>query len=177
MNVGRVAIVMLLVAALLAGAGVYYTNNYAFYGDVVEGGEVRLTTNAGGQQAILAEDVREIDRDTSELAYRACFTTTMSEAMLTETYVVYDTPAPTVAPDWFDCFDATEIGQALDAERAFAFLGQANIVYGFDRVVAIDDQGRGFVWHQINPCGDAHFKGDPLPPGCPEAPDETDDNG
>ena len=91
--------------------------------------------------------------------------------MLTETYEVYENPVPNVAPGWFDCFDAVEIGEALEGETAIAFLGTGNIVYGFDRVVAVTEDGRGFVWHQLNDCGEKAFDGEPLPPHCPQPPE------
>ena len=58
---------------------------------------------------------------------RACFTTPLTQATLTETYQLYDRPTPLTAPGWFDCFDADAIGEALlaggktPAHKAFAF--------------------------------------------------------
>ena len=95
----------------------------------------------------------------------------MSEALLTETYALHENPIPNNAPSWFDCFDAQAIGAALEDGTATAYLGIFNVVYGFDRVVAIDGDGRGYVWHQINECGEAAFDGDPLPDGCPPKPE------
>ena len=80
---------------------------------------------------------------------------------------------PLNAPGWFDCFDAAEIGAALEDGTAIAFLGTANVVYGFDRIVAVTDDGRGFVWHQINHCGEEVFDGNPPPEGCPPPPERT----
>ena len=64
----------------------------------------------------------------------------------------------------------SELPAALESGTALAFLGTENIVYGIDRVVAITDTGRGYVWHQINACGERVFDGDPPPPGCPPPP-------
>lgn len=171
---GKVLTVFLVLSAVLAGAGMYYLQVYAFYEDVPVSNtnDVELTTLTGDTpEAILYEAFRGIDADSSPLRYRACFTTSMSEAMLTETYVLYDNPVPNNAPGWFDCFDAQSIGAALEAGEATAYLGQSNIIFGFDRVVAIDEAGNGFVWHQINACGEAAFDGDPLPAGCPPPPE------
>jgi hypothetical protein len=170
---GKVLTVFLLLSAALAGVGMYYLQVYAFYDEVPVSNtnDVQLTTLAGNApEPILYESFRGIDADSSPLRYRACFTTGMSEAMLTETYVLYDNPVPNNAPGWFDCFDAQAIGAALEAGQATAYLGEFNIVYGFDRVVAIDESGNGYVWHQINACGEAAFDGDPLPAGCPPQP-------
>jgi hypothetical protein len=71
------------------------------------------------------------------------------------------------APGWFGCFDAEAIGEALKEGRAVAYLGEENIHYGIDRVVAVMDDGRAFAWHQINACGAVVFNGEPAPEGCP----------
>jgi hypothetical protein len=91
-------------------------------------------------------------------------------AMLTETYQVYEGATPLVAPGWFSCFNADDIGVALEEGRAVAYLGEENIQYGIDRVVAIMDDGRAFAWNQINSCGAVVFDGSPAPEGCPVPP-------
>jgi hypothetical protein len=163
----------LVISAIAAGFGMYYLQVHAFYEEIqataVE--DVQLTSlNTGLPEPILYENFKGIDADSSPLRYRACFETSMSLALLTETYEIYETPVPNNAPGWFDCFDASAVGGALENGSAFGFMGTFNIEYGFDRVVAITDDGRGFVWHQINACGQASFDGDPLPAGCPPPP-------
>ncbi|MCG6883943.1 MAG: DUF6446 family protein [Silicimonas sp.] len=170
---GKFLTVFLVVSAVLAGVGMYYLQVYAFYETVepTNVSDVQLTGLASGEpEVILYENFRAIDAESSPLRYRACFDTSMSEALLTETFVIYDNPVPNVAPGWFDCFDAKALGAALEAGKATAYLGIANVHYGFDRVVAIDGEGRGFAWHQINACGEAAFDGDPVPEGCPPPP-------
>jgi hypothetical protein len=44
------------------------------------------------------------------------------------------------------------------------------VIYGVDRVVAITEDGRGYVWHQINRCGEVVFDGQAAPDDCPEPP-------
>lgn len=170
---GKVLAVFLLASAAIAGIAMYYLQVYAFYDEVPVSGttDVQLTNRStDAPEPILYRDFQAIDADSSPLRYRACFKTDVSEALLTETFVIYDDPVPNNAPSWFDCFDAQQIGSALEAGEMTAYLGQFNITYGFDRVVAIDGAGNGYVWHQINPCGTAAFDGDPLPPGCPPPP-------
>lgn len=170
---GKVLAALLVVCAVVAGAGMYYLQVYGFYEDVQANGvdDVQLTALASGEpEAILYENFRAIDSESSPLRYRACFETGMSQAMLTETFQVYENPVPNNAPGWFDCFDAQAVGAALEEERAIGFLGTSNVVYGFDRVVAVTEDGKGYVWHQINECGEKAFDGDPLPPGCPAPP-------
>ena len=41
-------------------------------------------------------------------------------------------------------------GYDVEATGDGAYLAQADIHDGFDRVVAIFDDGRGFAWHQLN---------------------------
>ncbi len=166
-----------MLAALIAGAAMYYLQIYAFYDEVVPTGtdDVQLTSLVTGQpEPILYEDFQAIDADSSPIRYRACFTTPLSQAMLTETYQPYEGAEPLVAPGWFDCFDADEIGAALSEGTALAFMGTENHSYGIDRIVAILPDGRGFAWHQINHCGEVVFDGRPAPEDCPEPPAETD---
>ncbi|MDJ1016599.1 MAG: DUF6446 family protein [Paracoccaceae bacterium] len=163
-------------AGLIAGAAMYYLQVYAFYEEVqaTDVANVQVTSLTSGiPETILSENFKGIDADSSPLRYRACFETPMSQAMMTETYVVYDDAIPLNAPAWFECFDASAIGAALETGEAIAFLGTENIVYGIDRLVAVDGDGRGFVWHQINRCGEEVFDGKPAPEGCPPPPERT----
>lgn len=151
---GKIIAGFIVITAALAGIAVYYLQEYAFYSPVsfTPGAEVNLTPIVGGTpEAIIAEDITGIDADSSPLRYRACFTTPLTQAMLSETYVAYTGAVPLVAPGWFDCFDATMIGQALERGEALAFLSQASIHPDVDRVVAVFPDGRAFAWNQLNP--------------------------
>ena len=160
--------------ALIFAAVVYYYHIYGYYETVEPNGQddVVLTSRVSEMpEAILYEDFQAIDATSSPIRYRACFITSMSQPLLTETYMAYDHAEPLVAPSWFDCFDAVEIGKALERGEALAFLGTRNIQYGIDRVVAVMPDGRGFVWHQINDCGEVVFDGKPAPAHCPPKPE------
>jgi hypothetical protein len=175
--IARIVIIGLVVTALVAGIALYYLQVYAYYTEVVadDVGNVQLTSlHTGMPEEILFENFNAIDSDSSPIRFRACFETPLSQAMLTETYVIYPAAEPLNAPGWFDCFDAAAIGAALDIGEALAFLGVENIRYGIDRVVAILPDGRGFVWHQINRCGEVVFDGDPPPADCPPLPERTE---
>ncbi|NSX54706.1 DUF6446 family protein [Parasulfitobacter algicola] len=170
---GKIIGIFIVIVSLIAGGALYYLQVYAFYAAVEPNGvsDVQMTPIIGGQpEPILYDDFQAIDANSSPVRYRACFTTPQSQAMMTETYVTYDRAEPLEAPGWFDCFNADDIGAALENETAFAFMGTENITYGIDRVIAIMDDGRGFVWHQINACGEVVFDGRPTPDGCPEPP-------
>lgn len=151
---GRVVAGGIVVSALLAGAAIYWLQIYAFYEPVAftPGEEIRLTPIIGEEpEVIVVNDVTGIDADSSPLRFRACFTTPLTQAMLTETYRVYDEATPLVAPGWFDCFDAGQIDAALKTGEAIAFLSEAEVADGVDRVVAVFADGRGYAWHQLNP--------------------------
>ena len=151
---GKAVAGILVASALIAGAAVWYLQVHAFYQPIAAtapAAAVRLTALATGQpEQILSQGFDGIDAASSPLRYRGCFTTPLSLATATETYVLYDTPTPLNAPGWFDCFDAARIGADLEAGRALAFLSEAEIRPGVDRVVAINADGRAYAWHQLN---------------------------
>lgn len=172
----------IVLAAIIGGGAMYYLQVYAFYEpvkvsqDVVAPGTVqmRLTSLTSElPETILIDDFEGIDADSSPLRFRACFTTPHSIAMLSETFVSYDDAIPLFGPRWFGCFDAVSIGNDLAEGKAVAFLSEANIIYGIDRVIAVYDDGRAFAWHQINECGAVVFDGDPAPAGCPQPPERS----
>ncbi|WP_425092518.1 DUF6446 family protein [Tropicimonas sp. S265A] len=139
--------------ALIFGAVVYYTQVFAYYEEVAaDAVTIRLTPldETSAPEAMLTTNVQAIDGDSSPLRFRACFRTTESLALLTESYVIRDDAVPLNAPGWFDCFDAPSIGAALASGEAIAFLGEAEIADGVDRIVAVYDDGRAFAWHQLN---------------------------
>ncbi|MEM9434998.1 MAG: DUF6446 family protein [Pseudomonadota bacterium] len=167
--IGKIAIVILLLSAALGGGVLYYLQVFYYYQEVAEDAlEIELTSvSLGEPEAVLADDIRAIDADSSPIRFRACFTTPMDLAMLTETYVLHDEAIPLTAPGWFDCFDAEAIADGLADGSALAFTGQSNIAYGVDRVVAIFDDGRAYAWNQLNNCGQKAYDGSPIGPDCP----------
>jgi len=173
--IGKILAATIIISAIVAGVALYYLQVYAFYDTVTPTGtdDVQMTAQATGTpEAILYEDFRAIDSDSSPIRYRACFSTTSSLEMLSETYQPYTEGAePLNAPGWFDCFDADAIGAALEEGEARAFLGERDVEYGVDRVVAVTPDGRGYVWHQLNHCGAEVFDGNPAPAGCPTPPE------
>lgn len=171
---GKFLTVLLLTCAIGGGALMYYQQVYAYYDEVTPNGEtdVQITSLiTGAPEPILYDEFRAIDANSSPIRYRACFNTTSSQAMLTETYVLDDEAVPLTAPGWFGCFDAKDIGAAMEDGSALAFLGTANIEYGIDRMVAIHEDGRGWAWDQINRCGEIVFDGNPAPADCPAPPE------
>ena len=161
---GKIIAGFLVISGLVAGIAMYWLQVYAFYEPVSfqPGNEIRLTPiTSDVPEVIVADNVTGIDATSSPLRFRACFTTPLSQALLTETYVVYDGAEPLVAPGWFDCFDAARIGKALETGEAIAFLSEKNInsktdaagkvqLSGIDRVVAVMPDGHAYAWHQLN---------------------------
>ncbi len=174
MNAGKLIVGTIVIAAAAAGAFLWYTAERAYYTPVAfpSGAEIRLVPLVGGEpEAIVVAGVEGIDATSSPIKFRACFTTPLTLATLTETYRDYPGAEPLVAPKGFDCFDAAAIGGALETGEALAFLSEPNITYGIDRVVAVTSDGRGFAWNQINACGKHVFEGRPAPEGCPPVPE------
>ena len=91
--------------------------------------------------------------------------------MLTETYELLEEATPRNAPGWFDCFDAETLGDDLQSGKALPFMGQKNIAYGVDRIVAITEDGRGYVWHELNDCGKKAYDGTVVGEACPPRPE------
>ncbi len=150
---GKIIVGLIVIFAAVAGVALWYTAERAFYAPVSfsKGEEIRLVSVASSQpEPILVEEIEGVDADSSPIKFRACFTTSMSLATLTETYEVYDKAEPLFAPSNFPCFDAVAIGGALEKGEAVAFLSEPEIHPGVDRVVAVFPDGRAFAWHQLN---------------------------
>jgi hypothetical protein len=164
--------VVILISSLVAGVGMYYLQVYGFY-EAVSEQDVQLTALATEQpESIIFDSFQAIDAESSPIRYRACFTTTQSLALLTETYVLADGIDPRNAPGWFDCFDAAAIAAELEAGTALTFMGEKNIHFGVDRIVAITEDGRGYVWHELNDCGEKAYDGTIVGEECPRRPTE-----
>jgi hypothetical protein len=149
--IGKIVAGGIVAIAVLAGAALYYLQVYHYYERVeVAPDEIALTLLEGGTETIPMDQAAAIDAYSSPIRYRACFVTPLSGDSLAGRVVAYPQAEPLNAPGWFDCFDADEIGEALERGTARAFLGTKNFSHGVDRVVAILDDGRGYVWHQVN---------------------------
>ena len=164
-----------MLSAVIAGAALYYLQIYGFYEEVdLQADTVTLVTLEGtAPEVIPVEGFRAIDADSSPIRYRACFTTPYSLALLTETFQMVEDMTPRNAPGWFDCFDAEAIAGELDAGTALTFMSQKNIHFGVDRVVAITTDGRGYVWHELNDCGEKAYDGTIVGEECPPVPVRT----
>lgn len=173
---GRIVAAAIVVCALAAGIAIYYLQEFGFYHTVtpVPGRDVTLVVRATGQpEPVEYAEFQAIDADSSPIRYRACFATSLDPDRLTGTYVELRHKSPRNAPFWFDCFDAREIGDEIEAGRARTFLSIKNVHYGVDRIVAITSDGRGFAWHDLNGCGERAYDGTVVGEDCPPRPDPT----
>lgn len=169
MNVGRIAAVVIVLSGLIAGVAMYYLQVYGYYTQLEPQSDYQVATPEDGTTRLSIADFEGIDSNSSPLRYRACFTI---EGALPP-MVDYPAGEPLNAPGWFDCFDAAHIGGDLETGAARAVLVEANVRFGFDRVMAIYPDGRARVWPQVNACGEAFFDGRSLPEGCPNPPEES----
>ncbi|MFN4203302.1 MAG: DUF6446 family protein [Tabrizicola sp.] len=153
MNAGKIIVGAIVIVAAVAGGFLWYTAERAYYEPVAfqTGAEIRLVPVTGGPpEAIVVGNIEGIDAASSPIKFRACFTTPLSLAMLSETYRIYEGAEPLVAPSNFPCFDAVAIGRALESGEALAFLSEPEIHPGVDRVVAVFPDGRAYAWQQTN---------------------------
>ena len=168
---GKIVGIVILVSALIAGAALYYLQIYGFYDDVPDAQVELVSLTTQEPEEIAADNLQAIDADSSPIRFRACFTHDISLAMATETYEMTDHTDPRNAPGWFDCFDAAAIGAEIEAGTALTFLGAKNVHYGVDRIVALTDDGRGYIWHELNDCGEKSYDGTVIGETCPERPE------
>jgi len=169
---GKIIGIVIMVSALIAGLGLYYLQIYGFYREVPVADVTLVSLTSQEPEPIAADAVQAIDADSSPIRFRACFATDLSLPLLTETYVLVDSATPRNAPGWFDCFDAEALGNEIETGKALTFLGQKNIAYGVDRIVAITDDGRGYVWHELNDCGEKAYDGTVVGEECPPVPNQ-----
>ncbi|MBB3712204.1 hypothetical protein FHS00_001781 [Limimaricola variabilis] len=169
----RIVISALLAFALLSGVLMWYLQVYAYYEELTPAqvGEVVVLDDRAAPIPVAVSELRAIDADSSPIRFRACMT--VQDVTPFEHAVEHERAEPLVAPGWFDCFDAREVGEALESGQAKAYVWKLNEPYGIDRVLAVMPDGRGLAWNQINACGEIVFDGDPVPPGCPTPPEGT----
>lgn len=170
---GKLLAILLLLSAIVAGLGMYYLQVYGYYYEVEPqpGQDVALMTDAGGvPEPIAYSGFHAIDADSSPIRYRACFETELSPDQMAG-YVPVENSEPLTAPGWFECYDAVSLAEALESGQARAFMGVKNIHFGVDRIVAITADGKGYVWHALNNCGEKAYDGTVVGEECPPRPE------
>lgn len=166
---GKIVVIVILACALFGGVALYYLQVYGYYNAVEDPGGFAVQ-GPDGPVAIGYSGFEGIDAESSPLRYRACFAT---DAALTDLPEPLEDATPRNAPGWFDCFDAEAIADALKGGTARAYFAKKNIHYGVDRIIAITEDGRGFVWHDLNDCGEKAYDGTVVGEACPPRPEEA----
>ncbi len=115
---GRFIVSVIVICAALAGAAMFYLQIYGFYDDVSETDNRVVLTSVvtGAPEEIPVSSLSAIDADSSPIRYRACFQTDQSIGMLTESFELHPKAEPRVAPGWFECFEAEQIGMTSQTE-------------------------------------------------------------
>ena len=170
---GKLVVITIILLGLVVGASIYYLQVYGFYREIPSSGaqDVTLITLADGtSQPIEHTGFKAIDADSSPIRYRACFTTSITPDQARSLYVEAPGIDPRNAPGWFDCFDAEDIGAGLKDGSVVSFLSAKNFAYGVDRIVAIDADGRGYIWPNLNECGTKAYDGSLVGEECPARP-------
>ncbi len=166
---GKLLGIFIIATALIFGAAVYYFQVFYYYETVEDdAGQVFLTPLDGtAPRHIPYADFEGIDASSSPIRFRGCFTTPETVQSLDAGFEPYEGANPRNAPFWFGCFDAEAIGLLIETGKAHVYTAQRNVEYGIDRVVAVADDGRGWIWEEINECGDKAYDGTPLGEDCP----------
>lgn len=146
---GKWPALILIAAAISAGIGVWYAQEYGFYDRIgaTDPAASVLVQTAEGPVALDPIGFTGIDADSSPLRWRACF---RLDAPLPADVLPFPDPTPLNGPNWFDCYDAARIGADLQSGAARAILSQSEIRPDVDRVLAIYPDGRAYGWHQFN---------------------------
>ncbi|QXT41287.1 DUF6446 family protein [Gymnodinialimonas ceratoperidinii] len=147
MTSGRIIVVVIVLSTIIFGLGLWYTNTRAYYAPV-EDLVLTVQTEDGTLVPLDVSNAEAIDAATSPLRFRACFT--LDDPAPLVDAMPYEDPTPLIPPAWFDCFDATALGEALEAGTAQAYLGAFDTARGVDLVVATFPDGRGYAWTQLN---------------------------
>ena len=135
---------VLAFAAFLAvfAAALVWAQVFAYY-ERQEG--VGALTIAG--EAVSVAGYAGIDAATSPLKLRGCLR--IDPAAVAGLDPAADA-TPLNAPFWFRCFSARALTRDLAAGAAKAYRIARNEPEGFDLMLAVYPDGRGFVWRQLN---------------------------
>ena len=80
----------ILAVTAVFGIGVYYAQVYGYY-ETFNQGDVALTSvTSGDSERIPVSAFEGIDANSSPIRYRACFRTSLSTELLTETFTTLD---------------------------------------------------------------------------------------
>ncbi len=98
-------------------------------------------------KSIAISDYDGIDATSSPLKLRGCF---RIDPVSVVSLPVAPDATPLVAPFWFGCFDARALTRDIAAGKATAHLVARDTPDGFDMMIAVYPDGRGYLWRQLN---------------------------
>ncbi|HRO13071.1 DUF6446 family protein [Amaricoccus sp.] len=139
---GRRLILAFLGFLLLFVAGLVWTQLFAYY-ERQRG--VGALTIAG--EAVPVAGYDGIDSAASPLKLRGCF---RIDPAAVAGLAPDPGATPLNAPFWFRCFSARELTRDLAAGAARAYRIGHDTPEGFDLMLAVYPDGRGYVWRQLN---------------------------
>jgi hypothetical protein len=140
MNGKRIVIGLLAFTAIF-GLGLWYAQTLAYY-DRVDGLESVIVAG----QPVPVRGYDGLDGTSSPLKLRGCFTLDRAAMPDLETL---EEASPLTTPGWFECFNATAIGNAIRRGEARAVVAAENEPEGFDRIIAYFPDGRAFMWREV----------------------------
>ena len=149
MTSGRLIAIAIIAITAVFAAVLWYAQTRAYF-ETLDQADLVVTLPSGDVVALAHDAFQGIDAASSPLRFRGCFLLEGEALALASGAMPHPDPTPLVAPDWFGCFDARAIGEALTSAEAVAILSVHEIHRGIDRVIAVYPDGRGFAWHQLN---------------------------
>ena len=139
---GRRLVLVFLAFLLVFAAALVWFQFFAFYD---RHHDVAALPVPG--QPIPITDYDGIDATSSPLKLRGCF---RIDPVSVVSLPVAPDATPLVAPFWFRCFNARALTRDLAAGKATAHLVSRDTPDGFDLMVAVYPDGRGYLWRQLN---------------------------
>lgn len=140
---GRRLVGGFLVFLAIFAAALVYAQFFAFYERQRGVGALRIE----GETVPIA-DYDGIDATSSPLKLRGCF---RIDPAAVAALAPAAKPTPLNPPFWFRCFDAGAIAADLASGAARAYAIGAGEPEGFDTMIAVYPDGRGYLWRQLAP--------------------------
>ena len=139
---GRRLVLAFLAFLAVFAAGLVWTQLFAYYQRQTGVGALTI---AG--QAVPVADYDGIDAATSPLKLRGCLR--IDPAAVAALAPATDA-TPLNPPFWFRCFSARALSRDLAAGAAKAYRIEHDQPPGFDLMLAVYPDARGYVWRQLN---------------------------
>lgn len=131
-----------LVFLAVFAAALIYTQFFAYYERQDEVDTIRI-----GDADVPVSDYQGIDSTSSPLKLRGCFR--IDPAAVAALPAATDA-TPLTPPFWFDCFDTGRLSDDIVAGTASAYALTRDAPKGFDEMIAVYPDGRGYLWRQLN---------------------------